>query len=185
MEQPGQYSRHPGQLFQSSQHLPPPQLHLPPPSSFSRSNTLPPISNIPSASSSSSSSHQNHRFAPVNSSYSGGSGNVHHSSVLPPLPSPSGSSSHSWPALHRMSNSREELHPSQQQQHQHQQDQRHSRGERDDRPIKRESASSQSVIHHEPQPPPPPPSQHHHTATKESNEDGMPSTSDFVKKLYK
>jgi osomolarity two-component system response regulator SKN7 len=160
MEPSGQYPTiHPRQhLFQSPQLPPPSQLTLLAPS-FSRSNTLPPIPNFPSTS-------QPHRFPPV-APYP----NPHQ--TLPPLPSPPPSQhQHTWPTLHRTSSSRDEIHPSQQ----------HHRNIRTDLSVKHEQVSSHRPSHHDLQQQQQPPVH----PIKESNaEDGMPSTSDFVKKLYK
>ncbi|KZT23920.1 hypothetical protein NEOLEDRAFT_1068377 [Neolentinus lepideus HHB14362 ss-1] len=100
--------------------------------SFSRSNTLPPIPNIPA----------NPRFP---SSYQLSPSAA---TTLPPLPSSS-----SW-SNHRTSSSREDVYAP-------------LRTDRQDS-VKRETRDQQP--------------QHDH---KESTEDGMPTTSDFVKKLYK
>jgi osomolarity two-component system response regulator SKN7 len=149
MEQPGQYtSRH--QLFQPPQLPPPSQLHLPVCSSFSHSNTLPPISNIPSTSS------QNIRF-PIVSPYAS-SHNLQPSSPT---------SQHAWPSVHRTSSSRDEIHPHH----------AHSDSSRHDPSVKRESG--QPLAH--------PNDYQHQSHGKDAGgpEDGMNSTSDFVKKLYK
>ncbi|TFK46622.1 hypothetical protein OE88DRAFT_875834 [Heliocybe sulcata] len=137
MDQSGHYIPHhrQPQLFQPPPvNLPPPsQLHLPMPS-FSRSNTLPPIPNIPA----------NPRFP---SSYQL---SPPASTTLPPLPSSS-----SW-SSHRTSSSREEVYAPHRSDH----------GRQDS--VKRETRDQQP--------------QHDH---KDTTEDGMPTTSDFVKKLYK
>jgi osomolarity two-component system response regulator SKN7 len=161
MEQSAQYSpmhsRH--HLFQSSQLPPPSQLHLPVPSSYSRSNTLPPITHIPPA-------QQNHSFP-------------YHSAVLPSLP-PSPTSQHPWQTQHRTSSSRDEFYPPQQP------NLPRSDPARSSTVIVKDEANPSLrpyPVHHEPQPP----AQHLPLPAKEPTavEDGMPSTSDFVKKLYK
>ena len=165
MEQPTQYpamhQRH--QLFQSAQLPPPSQLHLPiPSSSYSRSNTLPPITHIPPA-------QQTHSFPSINTYHPG-------PAVLPSLP-PSPTSQHPWQTQHRTSNSREEFYPQQP---------NLTRSEHARPPpiVKDEpNGAHRPYPLHDPQPS----SQHHPLPVKESAsvEDGMPSTSDFVKKLYK
>ncbi|KDR69209.1 hypothetical protein GALMADRAFT_924624 [Galerina marginata CBS 339.88] len=93
-----------------------------------------------------------------------------------------------WPSHHRTSNSRDEIHPSRQQQYKHEyqlqqhleqqqrEQEQHFKRERDDvmsySNDDRGSFGSSSTL--APQPPPP-----------RTAEDPMPSTSDFVKKLYK
>ena len=165
MEQPAQYpamhQRH--QLFQSAQLPPPSQLHLPiPSSSYSRSNTLPPITHIPPA-------QQTHSFPSINTYHPG-------PAVLPSLP-PSPTSQHPWQTQHRTSNSREEFYPQQPNIPRSE----HARPP----PIVKDEPNTAHRPYplHDPQPS----SQHHPLPVKESAsvEDGMPSTSDFVKKLYK
>ncbi|THH12549.1 hypothetical protein EW146_g7592 [Bondarzewia mesenterica] len=143
MEQPGPYSglqpRQP-QLFQSPQLPPPSQLHLPIASSFSRSNTLPPIPNL--------APNPQSRYPPASYHPS------LQSNTLPPLPSSSSPPSQlPWPS-HRTSASREDLYSPTRQQ------------DSKPKPYDRESSNP-------------------HTQDHKESEDGMPPTSDFVKKLYK
>ena len=157
MESSGQYNGAMSQqrpLFQTPQLPPPSQLGL---SSFAnRNNTLPPLSNIQSAS----------RYPPQ--TYSHPSLSNAASQLPPPL---STSSTLPWPT-HRTSSSRDDqitppLRASDPQ-------------SRDSLKRSDESGSARD---------PPPPQQQsesqQHSAVKHEGEDGMPSTSDFVKKLYK
>lgn len=174
----GQYSNSSRQhLFRQSPQLPPPsQLHLQSSnnSGFNRSNTLPPIANLPQSNHHPSHSHSRSNY-PYPSSSSGNNG-----THLPPLPSPSwGPANH-----HRTSSSRDELHPSQNphSHHQHHSQQQHSQAPayhrsdsgRTEPAVKRETLPAQ--MHHQP-------SQSQGSAKEQ--EDGMPATSDFVKKLFK
>ena len=102
MDQPTQYSglqqtHHSSRpMFQSAQLPPPSQLHQLPPSSYSRSNTLPPIPALTSTLSA--------RYPPASYHPSLASA----SPTLPPLPS--NPSQPSWPTQ-RTSSSREERYP--------------------------------------------------------------------------
>ncbi|THH20917.1 hypothetical protein EUX98_g8496 [Antrodiella citrinella] len=127
-------------LFQSSQLPPPSQLHLS--SSFSRNNTLPPISNLP----------QSQRYPPPTYSH-------------PSLASPSHLP---WNTTHRTSSSRDEISPPL----------RHS----DSRIKYPEQRSPRDPPTPRQSDPPPPVAQ---SVKNEAQDDNMPATSDFVKKLYK
>lgn len=144
MDQSGHYPLQPQRpLFQTPQLPPPSQLHLP---SFSRNNTLPPISQIPNSSS---------RYPPNSYQHPSLSAGPHPASSLP------NNSQLPWPPAHRTSSSRDEISPAL----------RHS----DSRSSLRDRDSRET----------PPQPQQDPTPVKHEGEDGMPSTSDFVKKLYK
>jgi osomolarity two-component system, response regulator SKN7 len=105
MDQSNQYSSLPQQthhssrqMFQSPQLPPPSQLHQLAPSSYSRSNTLPPIPPL--------GSNLSARYPPASYHPSLASA----SPTLPPLPSNS-SSQLPWPTQQRTSSSREERYP--------------------------------------------------------------------------
>lgn len=157
MDQSGHYSSSSSssssgqqRLFQSSQLPPPSQLHLA--TSFSRNNTLPPISHLPAA----------QRYPPP--TYS-------HPSLSNTLPPPSLSSPPHLPwatTTHRTSSSRDEISP----------------------PLRHSDSRSKYLERDSPREPPTPrqpdpPPQIQQSVKNEAAEDNMPSTSDFVKKLYK
>ncbi|TBU46901.1 hypothetical protein BD309DRAFT_563544 [Dichomitus squalens] len=142
MDNSPQYPPLQRQLFPSSTLPPPSQLHL---NSFPRNNTLPPISQLPTAS----------RYPPPTYTHPS------LSSTASPLSGHSLSSSSTLPWSNQRS-SRDDLPPP-------------SRRLSDSSPHRpeREMARDSSVERHQ--------SSH----VKHEPEDSMPSTSDFVKKLYK
>ncbi|KAH8117110.1 HSF-type DNA-binding-domain-containing protein [Phellopilus nigrolimitatus] len=169
MDQSAPYQHHPrpAQLFPQGGQLPPPSaLHLPMPS-FSRSNTLPPIpamSHAPDA-----------RYPPPS---------YHPSLATPtssaggPLTSPASAGAPPWSASgHRTSSSRDEVHPGMRR--------RESKGKAIDGPGPSDShrePQQGSSRHHQ--------QQHQQLAPAQQDmqkdtDDGLSSTSDFVKKLYK
>lgn len=207
MDGSGQYrtsSRHHHPFNHSPQLPPPSQLHLSstgadPSSSGFRSNTLPPISSLQQQQQQQQPLANHHRSS---YSYTPSTNGTANGTQLPPLPSPSSSS---WGHHHRTSSSRDELHPahyppqeSPHQQHPQQQQQQHHTHHRGDMPVRKDSGGVKREAL--------PPAMHHHaeqhaahnghahqqaqqvqvpsTPVKET-EDGMPATSDFVKKLFK
>lgn len=183
------YAHHGG--LQSPQLPPPSQLHLSTDSSgFTRTNTLPPISNLqapPSHHSSASNSNGLNGSSRSGYSYTNGNGvngtNGNHHQQLPSLPA-SGAGS-SW-GHHRTSSSRDELHPSHYDHPPppHRSDSSSSRSNG----VKRESLQGpfdrNAPHHHSQQLVPETPISATGPSSKEQ-EDGMPATSDFVKKLFK
>lgn len=173
MDGGGQYSNSSRQhLFRQSPQLPPPsQLNLQPTnnSGFNRSNTLPPIANLPPS--------NHHPHPRSNYPYPPSASN---GTQLPPLSSPSwGPGNH-----HRTSNSRDELHPSQ---NPHAHHQLHSQQQHSQPPAYQRSDSGriEPAVKREMVP-----AQMHHQSSQgqgsaKEQEDGMPATSDFVKKLFK
>ena len=141
MDNSSQYPPLQRQLFPSSTLPPPSQLHL---NSFPRNNTLPPISQLPTAS----------RYPPPTSTHPS------LSATASPLSGHTLSNSSTLPwSNQRSSSSRDEPLPP-----------RRLSESRQERDMARDS------------------SQDHHVSSahvKHEPEDSMPSTSDFVKKLYK